>query len=360
MQSEKQAAEATVDDHLRRLIQLMKRGGRISVTDIPKDPTFLSSHFGGETVRSMADRLEAALSAAEPVKTPLKVASKHIPEAHVSLLSRAIRQGLEDYGWKNFGTIPEVLAGYIIQAEHTEEEMHPPQTAPSVAVKALEWERRTTISRCNTITGDYHVTFDRHEWQLSFRGVGKTASFNVSRHLSRTAAEAAAQKIHEDALSPYLSAQVRDVARYQSRVEAAHHALFHDDPTDIAERNARSFEESIETAQAFGMTEDEAIALVKYTFGRPVGDPAKELGAKVLTAFSLGVVAGIDVMAAAEADLEKLQRPETIARIRAKRSTRHGRGPLPGFDPAAPAKQEGGEGKYVHKPAVDSGESGDE
>ena len=123
---------------------------------------------------------------------------------------------------------------------------------------------------------------------------------------------------------------------YQSRVETAHHALFHDDPTDIAERNARSFEESIETAQAFGMTEDEAIALVKYTFSRPVGDPAKELGAKVLTAFSLGVVAGIDVMAAAEADLEKLQRPETIARIRAKRSTRHGRGPLPGFDPTNP------------------------
>jgi hypothetical protein len=89
-----------------------------------------------------------------------------------------------------------------------------------VAVKALEWERRTTISRCNTITGDYHVTFDRHEWQLSFRGVGKTASFNVSRHLSRTAAEAAAQKIHEDALSPYLSAQVQDVAGWQPINEA--------------------------------------------------------------------------------------------------------------------------------------------
>lgn len=120
---------------------------------------------------------------------------------------------------------------------------------------------------------------------------------------------------------------------YQARVAEAHHALFHDDPTDIAERNARCFEEAIETAQAFGMTRDEAIALVDYTFNRPTGDPAKELGAKVLTAFSLGVVAGIDVMAAAEADLEKLQRPETIARIRAKRATRHGRGPLPGLDP---------------------------
>jgi len=126
---------------------------------------------------------------------------------------------------------------------------------------------------------------------------------------------------------------------YQNRVADAQYALFHDDPTDIPERNARAFEEAAETAQAFGMTRDEAIALVDYTFSRPVGDPAKEIGAKILTAFSLGVVAGIDVMAAAEADLEKLQRPETIARIRAKRATRHGRGPLPGFDPTAITKE---------------------
>ncbi len=42
-------------------------------------------------------------------------------------------------------------------------------------------------------------------------------------------------------------------------------------------------------------------------------------------------------MECAEADLEKLQRPETIARIRAKRATRHGRGPLQVSIPPAPA-----------------------
>lgn len=128
---------------------------------------------------------------------------------------------------------------------------------------------------------------------------------------------------------------------YQERVQAAHHALFHDDPTDIPERNARALEESMETAQAFGMSRDEALALVDYTFSRPVGDPRKELGAKILTAFSLGITAGIDVMAAAEDELQKMQLPETIARIRAKRATRHGRGPLPGFDPAAPIAKQG-------------------
>lgn len=121
---------------------------------------------------------------------------------------------------------------------------------------------------------------------------------------------------------------------YQERVAAAHNALFYDDPTDIAERRNRFAEEVNETLQAFGMTEDEAIQLVRYSWSRPVGEPAKEIGAALLTLTSLCVVAGFDLMACGEADLEKLQRPETIARIRAKRSTRHGRGPLPGFDPA--------------------------
>ncbi|KQY45608.1 hypothetical protein ASD46_09290 [Rhizobium sp. Root491] len=138
-----------------------------------------------------------------------------------------------------------------------------------------------------------------------------------------------------------LAAQVQDVAGFQQRVEAAHRALFHDDPTDVEERRARFWEEAGETVQAFGMTEEDAIELVRYTWSRAKGEPAKEIGAAMLTLASLCVVAGYDLSECAEADLEKLQRPETIARIRAKRSTRHGRGPLPGFDPEAPAKQEG-------------------
>ncbi len=125
------------------------------------------------------------------------------------------------------------------------------------------------------------------------------------------------------------------VMGYQDRVAAAHHALFHDDPTDIAERLARYAEETNEVLQAFGMSREDMHRLVDYTCDRPAGAPAKEIGAALLTLTSLCVVAGYDVMACGEADLEKLQRPETIARIRAKRSTRHGRGPLPGIDPSA-------------------------
>lgn len=139
---------------------------------------------------------------------------------------------------------------------------------------------------------------------------------------------------------------------YQERVAAAHHALFHDDPTDVAERLARFFEEVNEACQAFGMSREDAHKLVDYTYNRPVGDPAKEIGAAMLTLASLSVVAGLDLAACAEADLEKLQRPETVARIRAKRSTRHGRGPLPGFDPSFPRKDGGQE----VEPVADRGE----
>jgi len=128
---------------------------------------------------------------------------------------------------------------------------------------------------------------------------------------------------------------VEHVEPFQARVAAAHYALFHDDPTDAAERLARFAEEANETCQSLGMTREDAHALVDYTYDRPAGEPAKEIGSALLTLASLCVVAGYDLMACGEADLQKLQRPETIARIRAKRATRHGRGPLPGLSPAS-------------------------
>lgn len=141
--------------------------------------------------------------------------------------------------------------------------------------------------------------------------------------------------------SPAQPVAIKPLERYQDRVASVHGPLFDGDPTDVEERRARFFEEANEACQALGMTREEARQLVDYTYDRPVGEPAKEVGAAMLTLTSLCVVADLDLMACAEADLEKLQRPETIARIRAKRSTRHGRGPLPGLDAAPSASIEG-------------------
>lgn len=135
------------------------------------------------------------------------------------------------------------------------------------------------------------------------------------------------------------------VETYQNRVATACATVFDGDPTDIAERRDRFAEEALETCQAFGMTREDMRALVDYTFGRPVGEPAKEIGAAMTTLASLCVYSGHNLMACAEADLAKLQRPETVARIRAKRATRHGRGSLPGL--SEPAAVESGQGVKV-------------
>lgn len=130
-------------------------------------------------------------------------------------------------------------------------------------------------------------------------------------------------------------AEATEAAAFQHRVAQAHHALFHDDPTDIAERRDRFCEEANEVGQALGLSREEAHQLVDYTYFRPVGEPEKEIGAAALTLASLCVVGGWDMAACAEADLAALQTPEKIAKIRAKRATRHGRGPLPGLSPAS-------------------------
>lgn len=127
------------------------------------------------------------------------------------------------------------------------------------------------------------------------------------------------------------AAAVKD---FQDRLADAHHPLFHDDPTDLAERRDRFGEESNELQQALGQTREAAHQLVDYTYDRPIGEPEKEIGAAALTLASLCIVGGWNMMECAEADLTALQTPEKIAKVRAKRATRHGRGPLPGLSPA--------------------------
>lgn len=120
---------------------------------------------------------------------------------------------------------------------------------------------------------------------------------------------------------------------FQNQVAAAMPAVFHDDPTDIAERIARFMEEANELAQSFGMHRHALHELVDYTYDRPVGDREKEIGGVMVTLASLCVVANTDMEACGAADLTLFQMPATIERIRKKRATRHGRGALPGISP---------------------------
>lgn len=124
---------------------------------------------------------------------------------------------------------------------------------------------------------------------------------------------------------------------YQERVARHVAALTVGDPTDLAERRNRFGEESLEFQQSLGQTRAEAHALVDYVHGRSVGVPRAEAGGTAYTLAALANEAGLDLAACGEEELERLSTPEAMERIRLKRASRHGRGPLPGRDASSSA-----------------------
>ncbi|GBU16826.1 MULTISPECIES: hypothetical protein [Methylobacterium] len=117
---------------------------------------------------------------------------------------------------------------------------------------------------------------------------------------------------------------------FQSRNAVWMEECFRDDPTDLPERAARFGEESLELLQAAGMTREQVLQLVDYVFARPVGEPGQEIGGTLTCLAGLATLLRFDMAACGERELERVSTPEIMAKIRGKRSRRHGRGPLPG------------------------------
>ncbi|WP_428383562.1 hypothetical protein [Nevskia ramosa] len=101
---------------------------------------------------------------------------------------------------------------------------------------------------------------------------------------------------------------------------------------DREERNHRFLEESLELVQSLGCTASEARQLVDYVFGRPVGEPKQESGGVSVTHAALCLANGIDMDAAAEAELARVW--TKVEAIRAKQAAKPKHSPLP----AAPAE----------------------
>jgi hypothetical protein len=100
---------------------------------------------------------------------------------------------------------------------------------------------------------------------------------------------------------------------------------------DKTERNHRFLEEALELAQSCNCTADEAHQLVDYVFGRAIGDPAQEVGGVMNTLAALCTAADINLMRAAEVELDRCW--EKVEAIRAKQKTKPKYGPLPGGTP---------------------------
>jgi NTP pyrophosphatase (non-canonical NTP hydrolase) len=134
-------------------------------------------------------------------------------------------------------------------------------------------------------------------------------------------------------------AQYRSTLGYfDERYKEAHKILFHDDPTDLPERRNRFLEEVFELVQVLRMPRHEIIKLLDYTYGKKVGVMETELGDVASTFLSLLYQLGIPSHLVFTKGLETLFQKKD--KIRAKRRTRHGRGPLPGLDVRPPSQRE--------------------
>lgn len=114
---------------------------------------------------------------------------------------------------------------------------------------------------------------------------------------------------------------------FQARVQPWMLACFGEKiAADREERNHRFLEESLELVQACGCTASEAHQLVDYTFGRPVGEKAQEVGGVMVTLAALCLANGINMHAEGETELARIW--TMVEKIRAKQAAKPKHSPL--------------------------------
>lgn len=88
------------------------------------------------------------------------------------------------------------------------------------------------------------------------------------------------------------------------------------------ERAFRMMEEATELFQAMDCSKEEAQTILDYVFARPKGEPSQEVGGLSVTIAALCGPTGINWEDAAIKELERINTPEVLAKIRAKRANR--------------------------------------
>ena len=118
------------------------------------------------------------------------------------------------------------------------------------------------------------------------------------------------------------------ITTFQERVESWLKACF---PTAVwshrAERTHRFLEEALELAQANGCSREDALALVDYVYGRPVGVPHLEVGGVMVTLAALCSASEINMDDAGDGELKRNW--DRIETIRAKQASKPHGSPLP-------------------------------
>jgi NTP pyrophosphatase (non-canonical NTP hydrolase) len=97
---------------------------------------------------------------------------------------------------------------------------------------------------------------------------------------------------------------------------------------NVPERTFRFLEEALELSQAAGCSKENAVKLVDYVYSRPVGQVNEESGQVACTLASLCNAIGLDLDAAAKAELERCWLKIDV--IRAKALSKRTNDSLPG------------------------------
>lgn len=120
---------------------------------------------------------------------------------------------------------------------------------------------------------------------------------------------------------------------YQKKVSQWLIACFGEEiANDKQERCFRFMEESLELVQSLGMTKEQVLQLVDYTFSRPLGEPIQEVGGVIVTLNALCYAVGISLERCADMELDRVN--EKIEKIRSKHFSKPKNitSPLPGND----------------------------
>lgn len=98
---------------------------------------------------------------------------------------------------------------------------------------------------------------------------------------------------------------------------------------DKRERAHRFFEEATELVQAAGISKEDCLKLVEYTYNRPIGEKTQEVGGVMVTLAAMCSTENIDMHNAGENELFRINRPDVMERIRAKQAAKPKFSPLP-------------------------------
>ena len=197
--------------------------------------------------------------------------------------------------------------------------------------------------------GSGHAFYETEEWESEEVFDVKTmlelraATAERLAEIDSTAYQESPMNEQKEESSTEIPVKEESLVRgFQSRVEPWLIECFGEAvANDSQERSHRFLEEALELVQATGCTEDEAVALVKYVYGRPVGEPSQEVGGAMVTLAALCQANGLDMHQAGETELARVW--TKIPQIQAKQASKPAMSPLPGVYPdRQPIDSEGG------------------